>query len=257
MREITVEQIVDCLLSLGLKGGDGVLVHSALQFLGMPCNGVSDYGAAFFSVLEMDAQDVNNSKGTLAVPTFNFAFAKGEAYDAQTTPSKGMGVFAEYIRTLPDAKRTSHPMQSFALFGAKAEEISQRDTPGAFDAGSAFERMLELDFKLLLLGADIQAVSAVHYCEQRVKVPYRYWKEFSGQILTAEKWETYIYRMYVRDMRLNPQLKFYPIQELLKQRGLWVERQLNYGLVSLCSLQDFIQAGDDILRADVNALMRK
>ncbi len=121
-------------------------------------------------------------QGTLVVPTFNFSFARGESYDPKVTPCEGMGAFSEYIRQHPKALRTPHPMQSLAIIGHSAEDLSGRDTASAFDPGSAFERMLELDFRLLLLGADIQAVSMVHYSEQRAAVPYRYWKDFTGKI---------------------------------------------------------------------------
>ena len=89
------------------------------------------------------------------------------------------------MRQQPEARRTPHPMQSLAVVGRYAADLAGRDTPSAFDPGSAFERMLELDFKLLLLGADIQAVSMLHYSEQRADVPYRYWKDFTGQVRHA------------------------------------------------------------------------
>ncbi len=121
--------------------------------------------------------------GRLAVPTFNFGFAHGEDYDPATAPAVGMGAFSEFVRQDVRARRTTHPMQSFALIGDQAEELAALDTPSAFDDGSAVDRMLEMDDKLLLLGANIQAVSALHYSEQRVGVPYRFWKDFSGQVL--------------------------------------------------------------------------
>ena len=255
MREVSFEQIYQSLYSLGIKPGDGVLVHSAIQFLGMPKNGVADYAQAFFECLGVKLGDNAASFGTLAVPTFNFDFAKGQPYDAKKTPSKGMGVFSEYIRKLPQTVRTRHPMQSFALVGKKAVEIAQYATPGAFDEGSAFEQMVRQNFKLVLLGADIQAVSAVHYSEQRFNVPYRYWKEFSGKVKFDNHWETNTFRMFVRDLNINPQLIFAPIQNLLIKKGLWAERSLNYGKISLCFLKDFIQACNELLAENVNILM--
>jgi aminoglycoside N3'-acetyltransferase len=47
--------------------------------------------------------------------------------------------------------------------------------------------MLELDFKILLLGADVQAISLLHWVEQRLQVPYRYWKVFRGPVRTGDK----------------------------------------------------------------------
>ena len=128
-----------------------------------------------------------------------------------------MGVFSEFIRqVLPGARRTPHPMQSLAVLGHYATDLTNRDTLSAFDPGSAFERMLELDFKLLLLGADARAVSMFHYCEQRAKVPYRYWKDFTGEVITSTGWQTRTYRMFVRDLEIKPQLTLDPVVEDLE-----------------------------------------
>jgi aminoglycoside N3'-acetyltransferase len=110
--------------------------------------------------------------------------------------------------------------------------------------------VLELDFKLLLLGADIQAVSMLHYSEQRARVPYRYWKEFTGPVKTAQGWQTRTYRMFARDLEADPQIELYPVQDLLRSRGQWLSVSLNYGQISSCRLVDFIAAVDEFLMKD-------
>jgi aminoglycoside 3-N-acetyltransferase len=228
--------------SLGIRQGDGLLVHSAIQYLGRPAGGVGMYLEAITTVI--------GPGGTLAVPTFNFAFARGEPYDPQNTPSAGMGSFSEYVRQQPGARRTTHPMQSLAVIGRYADELAGRDTLSAFDPGSAFERMLQLDFKLLLLGADIRATSIYHISEQRHKVPYRYWKDFPGQVRTPNGWEQRTYRMFVRDLELDPITTAEPVKELLIRRGQWLEAPLNYGRVVACRQTDFVAAVDHFLDAD-------
>lgn len=249
MQMVTREQLEAALKAAGVCPGDGLLVHSALQFLGRPEGGTGIYFEALCSIL--------GPGGTLVVPTFHFAFAKGQPYDPESTPSQGMGIFSEYVRQQPGARRTPHPIQSLAAIGRFAEDLCGRDTLSAFDPGSAFERMLELDFKLLLLGADIQAASMVHYSEQRAGVPYRYWKEFTGKVHVSarqgsagEEWQLRTYRMYVRNLELDPRLELSPIQRLLETRGQWNSSLLNYGKVSLCRLNDFVRAADDLLAAD-------
>ncbi len=261
MLEVTKEQITLALDALGLKQDDGVLVHSAIQYLGRPVGGIGIYYSALCEMLGIPDQ-VNNSRnpdrmpaatpgtGTLAAPTFNFSFARGEPYDPRTTPSAGMGAFSEYVRQRPEARRTLHPMQSLAVVGYYAEDLAGRDTLSAFDPGSAYERMLELDFKLLLLGADVQAASILHYSEQRAQVPYRYWKEFTGRVLKPTGWKTHTYRMFVRDMELDPQIELYPVQEVLQNRSQWQTIELNYGYISLCRLKDFVAVIDEILAED-------
>jgi aminoglycoside 3-N-acetyltransferase len=255
MRTITRDRLVAAIKALGVKPGDGLLVHSALQFLGKPIGGVEMYLEALDEVIQCLPSNSDQSQslrpmGTLAVPTFNFAFARGEPYDPQVTPSQGMGAFSEYVRQHPAARRTLHPMQSLAVIGRYADDLAQRDTPSAFDPGSAFERMLDLDFKLLLLGAEIQAVSMLHYCEQRARVPYRYWKDFSGLVKTPNGWERRTYRMFVRDLELNPQIELYPVQALLQSRQQWHSVSLNYGHISSCRLVDFVAAVDEFLGRD-------
>jgi aminoglycoside 3-N-acetyltransferase len=247
MREVSREQVISALRTVGVRSGNGLLVHSAIQFLGQPQGGVAMYLEAI--------QEVIGPQGTLAVPTFNFAFARGERYDPVNTPSAEMGVFAEYVRQRPGARRTSHPMQSIAILGNYADDLASRDTRSAFDPGSAFERMYELGFKLLFLGADIRATSIVHYSEQRAHVPYRYWKDFSGEVRIPVGWETRTYRMFVRDLEMNPVLTADPILKLLQERCQWLTTSLNYGQVTACRLTDMVAAVDDLLAADPWALV--
>jgi aminoglycoside 3-N-acetyltransferase len=100
------------------------------------------------------------------------------------------------------------------------------------------------------LGADVQAASVLHYSEQRVGVPYRYWKEFSGRIRRGETWQPSTYRMYVRDLEMDPRLEIYQVEEALRRRGQWQSVPLNYGSISLCTLSDFVNATSDLLRED-------
>jgi aminoglycoside N3'-acetyltransferase len=244
---LTRAQLDEALRAVGVQAGDGLLVHSALQFLGKPEGGLQMYLDALLSAI--------GPSGTLAVPTFPFTFNRGLDFDPATTPSKDMGVFSEYVRTTDAAVRTKHPMQCLAVIGAAAQELAGRDTAGAYDPGSAFERMLELDFKLLLLGADIQAASMVHYSEQRAQVPYRYWKDFSGRVKAGDAWETRTYRMFVRDLELDPQLKLAPIQAALERKGQWRSVALNMGKVTSCTLADFVAATDELLAKDAWALV--
>jgi len=242
MREICLEQIIDSLQQLNIQEGDGLLVHSAVQFLGKPIGGIGIYLKAIQSVI--------GDTGTIVVPTFNFRFAKGEIFDPLETPSEKMGVFSEYVRKHPGALRTKHPMQSLATIGYYAKDLVVRDTPSAFEKGSAFDRIHELGFKLLLLGADEKAISMFHYSEQRARVPYRYWKDFSGIIHTSSSWKKLTYRMYVRDLKLDPQLTLEPVINLLKKRQQWHSISINYGSITTCELIDFVKAADEIIADD-------
>ncbi len=247
MQEVNRQQILDRLQRVGVRQGDGVLVHSALQFFGRPQGGIGIYLDSL-----KEAVGLNNTpeSGTIAVPVFNFSFAKGEDFDPDQAPAVGMGAFSEFVRQQPGALRTTHPMQSFALIGEHAARLAALETPSAFDDGSAVDEMVRMGFKLLLLGADVQAASVLHYSEQRVGVPYRYWKTFSGRVRRGDAWQQATYRMYVRDMEIDARLEIYEIEQELRRRGQWQAVSLNYGSISLCSLADFVKATSDLLRED-------
>jgi aminoglycoside 3-N-acetyltransferase len=251
--EVTQQQVIAAMQAVGVEAGDGLLIHSAVQYLGRPVEGMATYWDAIWEVL--------GTSGTLVVPTFNFDFARGLVFDPKNTPARGMGAFSEYVRQRPEALRTPHPMQSLAVAGHCATDLAARDTPSAFDPGSAFERMLGLDFKILLLGADIEAVSLIHYSEQRLQVPYRYWKDFTGFITCDDSNSgapdsqhgtiaQRTYRMYVRDMNLDAHLTLHPVREVLRQRVQWRETQLNYGQLCLFQMTNFIQVLEELLTAD-------
>ena len=244
---LTHTQLIEALSAVGVGKGDGLLIHSALQLLGRPEGGLQ-------MVLDAILESIG-PEGTLAVPTFPFTFNRGIDYDPATTPSKGMGAFSEFVRQQPDAHRTTHPMQSIAIIGKEAADLALRDTPSAFDNGSAFDQMVRLGFKLLLLGAEIQAASIVHYSEQRAQVPYRYWKEFTGRIKVGDQWQARTYRMFVRDLEIDPQLKLTPIQRSLEGADLWHSSPLNLGMVACCRLNDFVSAADVLLASDPWALV--
>ena len=159
MHTLTTESLIKAFMQLGIKQADGLLVHSAVQFLGKPVDGLETYLEAILEVI--------GPEGTLAVPTFNFGFCRGEVFDPETTPSIDMGVFSEYIRQRPASRRTKHPMQSLAVLGKDADEFSAIDTRSAFEDGSVFDEMIECEYKLLFLGANIQSASLAHWSEQR------------------------------------------------------------------------------------------
>lgn len=255
MKQVDITQLVNALHDVGVQPGSGLLVHSAIQFLGKPVGGLQTYLQAFDEVIGIfkpsnKLNEAGEIIGTLVVPTFNFAFARSVPFDPKTTPAVGMGTFSEYIRNHPLALRSPHPLQSIAALGYYAEDLTSRDTPSAFEHGSAFERMIELGFDLLLLGADIQAVSLLHYSEQRLKVPYRYWKEFKGKFKTTKGWEWRAYQMYVRDLDINPQLSLHKVQKELEEQNLWWSVPINYGSISRCRIVDFIKVVEHFIAID-------
>ncbi|HYE00504.1 MAG TPA: AAC(3) family N-acetyltransferase [Alphaproteobacteria bacterium] len=249
MRGFARAELEAALRGVGIGPGDDVMVHSSLIDLGRPEGGVA-------MCLEAVRGAIGEA-GTLCVPTFTFPFCRGAPFDRAATPSTAMGAFSEAARRDPAARRTRHAIQSLALIGPRAAEMEAVETASAYAAGSAFARLVERGFKILLLGAGPLSISLTHLCEEWERVPYRYWKSFAGPVRMepGADFAERSYAMYVRDLALDPRLDERPLCREMAERGLWREVRLNGAPVAACRMADFAEAATARLRRDPFALL--
>jgi aminoglycoside 3-N-acetyltransferase len=194
------------LAGLGVQPGATLLVHSALRSLGYVPGGPVAVVQALLDAVGPD--------GTLVVPTQTGANsdpsgwsrppvppdwwpvirAETPAYDPALTPSHGMGVLPEQIRTWPGARRSRHPTTSFAAVGARAEEVvAVHDLDSQCGERSPLATLERLGAQVLLLGAGWGTTTCFHLAEYRVPGAAEP-KSFSGAVLTpdgAREWTTW------------------------------------------------------------------
>lgn len=182
----TVQSLVADLAELGVSTGTTLLVHSSLSSLGWVCGGAVAVVLALEKVLGSD--------GTLTMPTHSgdlsdpsrwlrppipeswWEIVRREmpAYDADMTPTRGVGVIAECFRKQKGTLRSSHPSVSFAARGPMAKTLVE-GTALDFPAGdgSFLGRLYDIDGWVLLLGVDFQCASSLHQAEFRAQYPSR------------------------------------------------------------------------------------
>lgn len=178
---ISKEDLIEDLKALGLSPGDSVMFHVSLAKIGWIIGGERTLIEALMAVitgegtLVMPSQTGNLSDPALwenpPVPTDWVEKIKAHmpAYDPSKTPAYGIGRVAEYFRTYPGVKRSSHPRSAFAAWGKNAETILHPHHPGhAFDEESPLHRMYHADFKLLMIGTHYDTLTALHYAESLV-----------------------------------------------------------------------------------------
>ncbi|RAL20740.1 hypothetical protein DL240_15595 [Lujinxingia litoralis] len=229
-----------------------VFVHSSLFRLGLL------QGATPTAIPELIFETLREHLGhraTICVPTFNFGFCRGEFFDRASTPSRQMGALAEFVRTLPHARRSAHPMQSIAAVGPLAAALTAPDTAGAFERGSSFDTLIEYDARVLTLGCGLERVSLVHWAEERVGVPYRAWKSFQAPYRSAGVARLRTYRMYARDLSLGLQSNIAPLTHALHRDRQLGERRVGASTLISVSSRDFVNQAIGLLEANPWALV--
>ncbi len=93
-------------------------------------------------------------------------------FDADTARSaRDHGALVEFLRTFPGSRVNQH-VTRFVVWGRHADHlISHQPWDYALGKGSALERFLDLDGRILLLGADHDTVTFLHYAEHIVDIP--------------------------------------------------------------------------------------
>jgi aminoglycoside 3-N-acetyltransferase len=176
--------LVEDLRALGVTPGRDVLVHSSLRAVGAVEGGAATVLRALVAAAGHEATIVvptqtawnSRSSATFRAATAGLGPAELACYlasmpgfDPRTTPSSGMGAFAEYVRTSSGAVRSNHPQTSFAALGPGAGQCTA-DHPLACHLGesSPLGWLARRDAMILLLGVGYAVCTAFHLAEYRL-----------------------------------------------------------------------------------------
>lgn len=189
----TKTSLVHDLRGIGVCEGDILLVHSSLHAVG-PVEGGAD------AVIDALLEAVGTS-GTLLMPGFQsgseyIMASQGVCFDASETPS-GCGFLTELFRKRPGTIRSLSPTHSLTGQGAKAGVILSGHERCNVTAGwgSPFQKILELDGKILMLGTTRHSNTMMHYLENTGGAPTLCSNQFKTAVIdpAGRKTETMIY----------------------------------------------------------------
>ncbi|MFF6784252.1 AAC(3) family N-acetyltransferase [Streptomyces sp. NPDC012510] len=172
------------LRAIGVEPGETLLAHSSLSALGWVCGGAVAVVQALLDALGPDGTLVVPSQtGQLSDPSlwahppvpeewWGLIRASMPAYDPRTTPTRGVGVIPETVRTWPGALRSAHPQTSFAAIGPGAAAILADHAPDCrLGEHSPLARLERAGARVLLLGAGYGSCTSFHLAEYRIPSP--------------------------------------------------------------------------------------
>jgi aminoglycoside 3-N-acetyltransferase len=210
--------VTSALRDLGVRPDDTLWVHSGLQ-TALRMAGATP--AEKVSTL-LDGLDRAVADGVLAVPTFTYSFTGGEDYDIARSPST-VGVLGERFRRRPGVRRTADPIFSAAfrgsLPGAWARRLFEIGDTDCFGERSVFAYLHEVDAKILFVGIGFAYCTFLFWVEQRLRVPYRYFKHFTGVVRDGDRVVATSARYYVRDLEADVESFFDPLADALVESG--------------------------------------
>jgi aminoglycoside 3-N-acetyltransferase len=237
---VSKEDIKAGLMKLSLKKGDSVGIHSSLSKFGYVEDGAD---AVIDALLEVVGEE-----GTIVMPTHSANLVeikrtpeeiaigvlwiyKIQPYDPKETPCT-TGTIPETFRKRKDATRSLDPVHSLAAIGLKAEEIIEAGRSGVLEG---WQKLLELNGYILLMGVGLEVCTAMHLAEKRVRFP-RYLMEK----LTPPKWFVEKYPSDKWESDFGPYPDFAKLEEPCIKRGIMKTVKVGEATVKLVRLRELI-----------------
>jgi aminoglycoside 3-N-acetyltransferase len=214
---IEAGDIARTLRALGVGPADTLWVHAGLQTaLHVAGRTAAEKVDTVLAGLEATVRD-----GVLAVPAFTYSFTRGEPYDIAASPST-VGVLGERFRLRPGVRRTADPIFSAAIRGALPaawEHLFEPRDTDCFGERSVFAYLRRADAWLLFIGVGFGYCTFAYHVEQRLRVPYRYFKDFRGEIRAGAEIVPTTARYFVRDLDADVENWFDPLAGALLATG--------------------------------------
>ncbi len=191
MHKCDILSLKQSLIDLKIPKYSTVMIHSSLFKFGIIQGGVS----SIYNMLK----SVFDESYTILMPTYTFSFSKSREWSCLYSKSE-TGVLSEYMRKAAHNKRSINPFHSVCIEGPKTEFLLEDVPDSSFGEKSVYEKLYNLGSYNLSLGSEfIGGATFCHYSEELLKVPYRFYKYFPGNILDQNnKLVDFDFRMYVR-----------------------------------------------------------
>jgi len=182
------------LRALGVAAGDVVMLHASVRAVGEVAGGPDEIHLALSEALTSDGtlmmyagcpRHVDEvGRGNLTPAEEAEVLEKLPAFDAGTARSaRDHGILVEFVRTWPGARVNDHPARFVARGAHAARLFATQPWDFAFGHGSALDRLVAMDGKVLLLGSDHDAVTFLHHVEHVADIPDRRVARFRVPVL--------------------------------------------------------------------------
>lgn len=243
-------ELATCLRELGLQPGDSVMLHSAFSAHFGFAGSIEELTNAFLDAVNPSG---NLLMVSLAYRTSSLEYlSKLKQFDVRKTPSM-MGLVSEYFRRRPGVVRSLHPTHPILVHGPDAESIVAAHSNCLYPCGpgTPFDRLLELDGKVVFFNVEFAVFTFFHYLEHMVStdLPFPLYTDRPMVVPVVDRdgghttVTTYVYS------REAIQRRRFPVLEAeLRRRGLIKSRRIGNGEVLAIRVRDAVECVEDMRR---------
>jgi aminoglycoside 3-N-acetyltransferase len=251
MNIIDADKIISAFKECGVSSGDTVFLHCDAFFLAQ-ISGTSTLGKMdfFFNILDQ----LLSESGTLVLPTFTYSFTKGEEFNLEETPST-VGLLTEYFRNREGVKRSKDPNFSIACSGRYMEQFINAPYYDTFGPDSIFGLLHRQNAHIICLGCSLDRITFTHYVEEQLKVDYRYFKEFSGNVIEQSRTNLEKVNYFVRDTSFGTVINLTLLKKTLEEKKILKKSTMGRSSLLSVSAIDFFEQAKDLLRSNKYGLI--
>jgi aminoglycoside 3-N-acetyltransferase len=245
--DYTRDDMVRGLRACGIREGMVIFSHSNVGYFGRleGARSLADICGTIYGAI----REVLGESGTLVVPAYSYSFGSDKPqklYDVTSTPSI-CGAFTEYVRRLPEARRSADPMFSVAAAGGQAEPLTRSVGVECFGEESFWRRFLDRDGMVCNLNLD-SASTFIHFIERRLGVPYRENRRFAGTLVedgVAREAEAV---HFCHDLAARDKVAaFERFDELARAAGYVKSARVGRGAIVAMSARDTVRVVEDTI----------
>lgn len=187
--------------------------------------------------------DILGPNGTILVPSFTYACSQSSVpFVLEETPSE-VGPFTNWLRLMPNAVRSLHPIFSVSGVGKYANEILHKTGLSAFGPSSPFGKFADYNVRFVNLGIQLsKTLTYIHHLEQCYGCNHRYNKVMSSKVFMNGLQVEKDFLAYVRWRGIDASVNLEPLESSLRCNNLLIE------------VDDGLVIGQSALASDVNEI---
>ncbi|MFL9840355.1 aminoglycoside 3-N-acetyltransferase [Sphingomonas sp. ST-64] len=169
------------LTRIGLRAGDAVMVHAAMRKVGPLLNGPDALSHAILDVVGPDGtllvyaswdsvhEDLLDASGRV-LPEWRDHVP---GFDQESSRAVRMnGIIAEFVRTMPGARRSANPGASIAAVGRLAEWITaDHGLDYGYGENTPLSKLVDIGGRVLMVGAPWDTMTLIHHADHRARLP--------------------------------------------------------------------------------------